>query len=405
MKGKRWFYILLMGLIPLSGAGWFEYYRSCIPNQIQVIAGDQADFDFAIPASAQVEEADRSWNLQQPFTMTAWNTGSYEMKVRLFGVIPLKTVQVQAVEETYVIPCGCPVGIYLETQGVMVIDTGEVTDAEGNVRRPADTILQSGDYIQMVDGVIIEEKEQLIEAIQKSQGEPMILTVQRNENVIQVQIIPISTGDGGYKAGIWVRDDMQGIGTLTYATEDTFAALGHGVNDMDTGKLVELDSGDLRKASVLGVIKGTSGTPGSVTGTVDYTEEGYLGEIQTNSECGITGSLEQLEKLPIDVARTKVPIALKQEVTTGTAYLRSDISGEMKDYEIRITEIHIGESHTTKGMELQVTDPELMNLTGGIIQGMSGSPILQNGKLVGAVTHVFVNDPTKGYGIFIENML
>ena len=153
------------------------------------------------------------------------------------------------------------------------------------------------------------------------------------------------------------------------------------------------------------MIKGTSGTPGSVTGIVDYTEEGYLGEIQTNSECGITGSLDQLEKLPIDVARTKVPIALKQEVTTGTAYLRSDISGEMKDYEIRITEIHIGEAHTTKGMELQVTDPELMNLTGGIIQGMSGSPILQNGKLVGAVTHVFVNDPTKGYGIFIENML
>lgn len=405
MKGKIWFCFFILGLLPITGLGWLEYYKTCLPNEIQVIAGDREDFDFSIPASAKVADSNQEWTLQEPFSMTAWNTGSYEMEVRLFGVIPLKTVQVEAVEEAYVIPCGCPIGIYLETDGIMVIDTGTITDVNGMESAPAANVLQAGDYIQAVNGTYVKAKEDLIQSIQESQGEDVILTVHRNNQSIDVRVTPVLAMDGVYKAGIWVRDDMQGIGTLTYVTENQFGALGHGINDVDTGELVNLENGELRKASVLGITKGSSGSPGSVAGTVDYSLGGYLGSIEENTECGIVGTLSAMDQLPEDVNQTLVPVALKQEVHLGTAFLRSDISGEMKDYEIQITAIHLGDAHTTKGLEIQVTDPELLELTGGIIQGMSGSPILQNGKLIGSVTHVFVNDSTKGYGVFIENML
>lgn len=392
-------------LLAVSVAGWIEYYRTSIPNKIQVIAGSQENFNFSIPASALVAEENQHWNLQEPFTITAWETGSYEMEIRLFGVLPLKTVQVEAIHEEYVIPCGCPVGIYLETQGIMVIDTGTVVDAEGISRSPAENILQSGDYIQAVNGTFITQKEELIQEIQNTKEDTVMLTVRRNNQAFEVQIQPVIAPDGTYKAGIWVRDDMQGIGTLTYIQGEQFGALGHGVNDVDTGELVEIGEGELRKATVLGIMKGTSGAPGSVTGSVDYSESGYLGSIEGNSECGISGTMKTSGIWEERIEEKSLPIGLKQEVVTGPAYIQSNISGEMKEYEIEIREVHLGNAHTTKGMEIQVTDPELLELTGGIIQGMSGSPIIQDGKVIGAVTHVFVNDPTRGYGIFIENML
>jgi stage IV sporulation protein B len=337
--------------------------------------------------------------------MTAFQTGTYEVQVNLLGFIPLKTIQVEAIEEAYAIPCGCPVGIYMETDGIMVIDSGSVTTMTGSEVRPAENILQAGDYIEQVNGVVLGSKEELIEAIENSDGEALILSVRRKEELIEVAVTPVLTQDGSYKAGIWVRDDMQGIGTLTYVTQDSFGALGHGVNDIDTGLLVESSSGELRKASIASIIPGDAGTPGSVVGTVDYSEEGQLGTIEQNTDCGITGTVLDMDVLPDDVAREAVPIGLKQDAHTGTATLRCDVSGEMKDYEIEITAVHMGSAHSTKGLEIQVTDPELLELTGGIIQGMSGSPILQDGKLIGAVTHVFVNNPAKGYGIFVEDMM
>jgi stage IV sporulation protein B len=337
--------------------------------------------------------------------MTAWETGTYEMKVSLFGFIPLKTIQVEAIEEAYAIPCGCPVGIYMATDGIMVIDSGTVTDIDGNEVSPAGTVLQPGDYIVAVNGETMENKDALIDVIEASNGEELIFTVRRKQEEIEVPIRPVLTQTGTYKAGIWVRDDMQGIGTLTFVTENQVGALGHGVNDADTGLLVEASEGELRKANILSITKGSVGTPGSVVGTVDYTEEGWIGSIDTNTECGILGTVSNLDWLPEDVEQTAVPIGLKQDAHIGSAILRSDVSGEMKDYEIQITAVHMGGAHSTKGLEIQVTDEELLEVTGGIIQGMSGSPILQDGKLIGAVTHVFVNQPEKGYGIFLEDML
>lgn len=405
MKGKALLLTIFISILTFGSIGWTEYYKASIPNEIQVRSGDTEEFNFSIPANAIVSDTGQTWSLLQPFSMTATKTGSYEMQVNLFGFIPLKTVQVEAVDEMYAIPCGCPVGIYMATDGVMVIDSGSVIDAEGMEVKPAANIVQSGDYIEQVNGVSLENKEELMEQIEDSSGSPLVLTVRRKQDIIEVQITPVLTQDGSYKAGIWVRDDMQGIGTLTFVTEDEFGALGHGVNDIDTGLLVESSEGELRKASILGISMGTSGTPGSVTGTVDYSEEGVLGTIEKNTECGILGSISSLDSLPEDVEQTAIPVGLKQDAKIGSAILRSDVSGEMKDYEIQITAVHIGSGHSTKSLEIQVTDPELLNLTGGIIQGMSGSPIIQDGKLIGAVTHVFVSDPTKGYGIFIEDML
>ena len=309
MNGKRFLIIVLSAVLPMGGWGWMEYYKTCIPNEIQVIAGNKEDFDFSIPASARVSESDQTWTLQQPFTMTAWNTGLYKMEIRLFGVIPLKTVQVEAIEEQYVIPCGCPVGIYLETDGILVIDTGMITDMNGTEISPAANILQAGDYIQAVNGDAVSDKEAFIKKIQDSQGEDLVLTVLRNQQMIDVKITPTLSMDGTYKAGIWVRDDMQGIGTLTYVTQEQFGALGHGVNDVDTGKLVALEDGELRTATIMGITAGTSGNPGSVAGTVNYSEDGYLGDIEENTECGILGSLDTLERLPDDVQQTLVPVA------------------------------------------------------------------------------------------------
>lgn len=405
MKRKVICFLILLLLCPFAGIGWLEYYKTCIPNQIQIIAGNSEKFDFSIPANARVENADAEWNLRQPFTLTADNTGSYEMQVRLFGWIPLKTVQVEAVEEAYIIPCGCAVGIYMNTDGVMVIDTGSIVSADGAEVEPAANILLPGDYIQEIDEEAIADKESLIQRIQESEGRDICLKVKRKDTEIEVKVKPVLAADGEYKAGIWVRDDLQGIGTLTYVAGRKFGALGHGVNDIDTGELVELSHGELRNADVLGIIRGSSGNPGSVTGCVDYSEQGYLGEIWKNSESGIRGNLTDMEALPASVIEEAMPTALKQDIKPGKAWLRSNISGELRDYEIEITKVNMSGTNLTKGLELQVTDSELLNLTGGIIQGMSGSPIIQDGKVVGAVTHVFVSDPTRGYGIFIENML
>ena len=402
MKRKLLMFALMISILGFGSIGWIEYLKTFVPSEIQVREGNTEEFNFSLPASAALKNSGQRWSLKQPFSMTASTTGRYELQVDLFGFIPLKTVQVEAVEEAYAIPCGCSVGIYMETDGVLVIDSASVHDRNGNEVRPAENILQSGDYILAVNNAKIMDKDMLVDAIDGSQGEALVLTVRRKKNVIQVMLTPIQVEDGSYKAGIWVRDDMQGIGTLTYMREDTFGALGHGVNDMDTGQLVEAAGGELRRANVLGITKGDKGAPGSLMGSVDYSEAGRIGTIEYNTECGIAGYLLNEDAVPDDIDRTAIPIGFRQDAHVGNATIQSDVSGEMESYEIAITDVHMGSTNSTKGLELTVTDPRLLTLTGGIIQGMSGSPIIQDGKLIGAVTHVFVNDPTRGYGIFIE---
>ena len=209
---------------------------------------------------------------------------------------------------------------------------------------------------------------------------------------------------GEWKLGIWIRDNAQGIGTLTYIdTDNTFGALGHGINDVDTSTLMQLGEGTLYKTEIVGITRGQDGSPGELTGYIEYNNENIIGEITENTAEGIFGICKDviMEQTIYD----PIPIALKQEVETGPAQIICSVTGEPKFYDIEIEELHLEEDNVNRGLVLKITDEELLTLTGGIIQGMSGSPIIQNGKLIGAVTHVLVQDAASGYGIFIENML
>ncbi len=316
----------------------------------------------------------------------------------------LKEVSVRVVERKRVIPGGIPIGIYLETEGVYVVGTGEIEAEDGLSYEPAYQIVQTGDYILAVNGKKIRDKDELIACVQENRSDIMILKLLRGEEVIQVRLHAVRTKEEDYKLGIWVKDDIQGIGTLTYMTEDAgFGALGHGITDTDTGELLETSCGSLYDTNILDIIKGEKGTPGEISGMITYSDRHIRGNIHKNTAAGIFGTIDQ--RVRADLNTEAVEVGFKQEIRRGPALVRSSVSGELKEYQIQIQEIRLNEDDVNKGMVFQVTDPELLELTGGVIQGMSGSPILQNGKLVGAVTHVFVNDPSRGYGIFAETMI
>ncbi len=269
---------------------------------------------------------------------------------------------------------------------------------------PAGQAVQSGDYILAVNGRRITDKKELISCVQANRTGILILKLCRNEEEIQVRVQAVEAETEDYKLGIWVKDDVQGIGTLTYLTEDyRFGALGHGITDTDTGDLITISGGSLYDTNILEIVKGQRGLPGELSGVITYANRYRKG---TDPEKYPSRSIRAGDQVPCKkFSEEPVEVAFRQEIKTGPAVIRSAVSGEMKEYADQIQEIRLNESDVNKGMILKVTDPELLELTGGIVQGMSGSPILQNGRLVGAVTHVFVNDPTKGYGGFAESML
>ena len=250
----------------------------------------------------------------------------------------------------------------------------------------------------------ISRKKDLIDDLKKLEGEEVILDVVRNGKTVPVSITPAKDKQGEYKLGIWVRDNTQGIGTLTFVDEKgNYGALGHGISDVDTGELLEIQNGALYQAQILGIQKGAKGSPGELSGLIRYEPGKIIGSIETNSKNGIYGHFTGDRKSPISLK--KMPVGYKQEVTEGKASILCCVEDEVKEYQAEITKIDMNHSDTNKSFVIRVADPKLLSVTGGIVQGMSGSPVLQNGKIIGAVTHVFVQDSTSGYGIFIENMM
>lgn len=318
------------------------------------------------------------------------------------------TIAVDSKSTEVVYPCGFQIGIYLETQGVMIIGTDEVEGEDGVNYSPALNRVKAGDYITKVNDIDVSSKSQLMFLINKYGNDDVILTVTRNGKTIEVKVTPIKTGEDEYKMGIWVRDDTQGIGTMTYLKSDgAYGTLGHGISDIDTGELLDSDGGVLYEANVWGIKKGEDGNPGALYGMISYEDNKILGEILSNTSVGIYGKIveeKKMEKLIRQYNLEAMETAKSEEIKKGTAYIRSNVSGEPVDYEIEIEKISKS-SNKNKGLVIKVTDERLLGVTNGIVQGMSGTPIIQNGKLIGAVTHVFVNDSTQGYGIFIENML
>lgn len=376
---------------------YIKYCKSQLPNTIHIKKGEKISLCYNIPASATINN--QKIKLNRTFIFQKCSSGQYEMKTSLFGAIPLKKIKVKVVDGQKVIPSGQVVGIYVETNGLLVIDTDGFTGENGVDHAPSKNKLYRGDYIKKIDGADVLSKKQFIEKINQSDGNSVTLTVSRRSKVLKIKIKPeFSKTDHMYKIGAWIRDNTQGIGTMTYIKKDSFGGLGHGIYDMDTGKLLKIKGGFLLTSQIYSIKKGKAGTPGEIVGSIEYKEENIIGSIKKNTEKGIYGTVSDTESKAYE-------IGYRQDVKKGKAYILSNLTGSMKKYEIRISKVVPSDTDVLKSMEIEVTDKRLLNLTNGIIQGMSGSPIIQDGKLIGAVTHVFVDDPTKGYAILMETMI
>ncbi len=264
--------------------------------------------------------------------------------------------------------------------------------------------MKSGDYIRKVNGETVTEKDAFIELVEESGGKELRLTVERDGELMDLKVTPAKDAGGAYKIGVWVRDNAQGVGTMTYIdSQGNFGALGHGITDVDTSTLMHMEGGTLYQTDIVEIQKGSAGNPGEMTGMIIYSNDRILGDITDNSIRGIFGVCNQ-RALEMGV-REALPIGLKQEIKEGPAQILCTVNGITKYYDVQITAVRLDHDNVNRGIELTVTDEDLLNVTGGIVQGMSGSPIIQNGRFIGAVTHVLVQDSAKGYGIFIENML
>lgn len=425
---KRWksyksmlYMLLATGLLSIPILLYYEMYTK-VPNTIKIRAGLEQNLDFRVPASGElyreevyredvIETAGKAVpadsihvDLEKPFTIVAGIAEDYKIDLKLFGMIPFKSVDLQVVQDKTLIPAGIPIGIYVKTEGVLVIGTGKFKDAAGIWQEPAVPAIQAGDYIEAINGEVLYGKKDFVSKVADCQGEEMILSIVRQNEAIDIKLRPMQNEQGEYKVGIWIRDSAQGIGTLTFIDNNgQFGALGHGINDIDTSTLMALEYGTLYNTKILSVTMGESGKPGELTGVIQYLDENILGEIEGNTAEGIFGvGNQQLEE---KINQEPLPVGLKQEIKIGPAEILCTVDGETKWYDVAITKVDYAAPSVNRGILLEVTDQELLKETGGIVQGMSGSPIVQNGKIIGAVTHVLVQDSTKGYGVFIENMV
>lgn len=326
--------------------------------------------------------------------------GKNKISVELFGKIPLKKVDINIVSDKLLVAGGQTIGIKLNTNGVTVLSFEEFFDLNGNRVCPYQNVdIKRGDVIIKFNNEIINGVEDFISKIQESNGNKVELIVKRGDEENLIYMTPvIDKEDNMYKLGLWVKEITSGVGTVTYIDKETgeFGALGHGINDVDGTSLLGVRTGNAYKAIILAVEKGKKGSPGELKGAIR--ENDVFGTIDKNSITGIYGTTSMREG-------EEIQVALANEITEGPATIFCNVDGNtVKEYKINIEKIN-SNLVSSKNMIIKVTDEELIAQTGGIVQGMSGSPIIQNGKLIGAVTHVLINEPTMGYGIFIENML
>jgi len=326
----------------------------------------------------------------------------YEANARLFGVLPLKTVHISSVERVRLYPGGMPFGVRFYTDGVMVVGVASVSGESGEVTPAQDAGIRIKDVIRTIDGVKVNTVEEVTRLLESCDGRTLSVGVRRGSTDLNVELSPVySVPDSAWKAGLWIRDSTAGIGTVTYIDPETlsFAGLGHGICDVDTGELMPLLHAEVCDVTLSGIGRGRSGSPGELKG---YFGQADTGTLVSNTASGVFGVFGCL---PDTIKSEPLEIALGREVKEGRATMLCTVEGsEVREYSVEIEKLRDADS-SAKNFIVRVTDPELLALTGGIVQGMSGSPLVQNGKLIGAVTHVLINDPCRGYGIFVENML
>ena len=321
--------------------------------------------------------------------------------LKLFGIIPVKNIIVKNQNDKVLFVSGDTFGIKLYTDGVIVVGTQNVETSNGKINPAKNAGVEVGDVVVSINNKKVYNSLDVENALNDNNGKDYEIIIKRNETFKNVVLTPAySDKEGCFKAGMWVRDSTAGIGTITYYDEDngTFAALGHPINDVDTNKKMPLLDGQAVEAKVSNVYKATNGETGSLSCIF---KNNVIGKLTDNTDCGIFGKYNAISSNTVPY-----PVATKQEIEKGPAQIISSVTKDGKQYyDIEIERISYAEDNDNKNMIIKVVDDDLISKTGGIVQGMSGSPIIQNGKIIGAVTHVFVNDATKGYAIFIENML
>ena len=400
---KKFFLKLLLVFFLLVFYAYFLLIET-IPDKLVLFEGENINIKklFGISIKQENEEIlETSSN-----SAISEEVGKKELEVSLFDKVKLKTVEVNTLPKTTVIPVGNIAGLKLYTNGVLVVGMSEIEGKDNKKYKPYENSqIQEGDTIIQINENIINSTQDLIDEVNNSKGENVNIKYIHEEETKECSIEPVQAYDNQYKLGLWVRDSAAGVGTVTFYEPETksFGALGHGITDIDTQQLINIASGEFVTTRILDIEKGEEGIPGRIQGTVE--NQANIGTIYKNTKFGIYGVVDNISSLNIDTSK-EMELALRDEIQTGKATILCSLDNRnVQEYEIEIEKIFKENNYDNKSMKIKITDPKLIEKTGGIIQGMSGSPIIQNGKFVGAVTHVLVNDPTQGYGVFGDIML
>lgn len=388
------------------------------PNEIKIAKGENKSINILFPFYLSVSDSedvvvqsaynsDSNTSLKRTYKIDGLDSGEVEFQLKLLGLIPVKKFEVNVVDRPELVPGGNAIGVKLNTKGVLVVAVTDVIGIDGQRYNPAkDAGIKPGDSILKINDVEVKDAQHVVKLLNQFKDQTIRIEIDRNNIKYEIETSPVkSMQDNCYRLGIWVRDKTAGIGTLTFYDKNSkiFGALGHGITDMDTGHLLNAKYGKIINAKISNIEQGKKGSPGEIKGMFHETEM-ELGEIINNSQYGIFGILTD-EFVNLNDGKP-IPIGFKEEVKKGKAYILATVKdNKVEKFDIEITDVQYQEKPEQKSMTIKVTDKRLLEKTGGIVQGMSGSPIIQDGKLIGAVTHVFVNDPTKGYGVFIEWML
>lgn len=419
-SNKRKLFVLLFVCCCIVTLSYLQAF-SVIPEKLTLLEGEEYIYNFkslylvSIKAdncgvlklnNSDIKAGGNYLELITPMALKPEKKGTVRLNFKAFGLIPLKTMQVDIIPSKKLAACGNTVGVKIKLNGILVIGISDVDSSGGKRIAPAkDGGIKTGDVIYEVNGKKLTNIRDLISSIDESRGNMLEIRYKRGDELLSTTIAPAEgVNDKKYHIGLWVRDSTAGIGTVTFYDPETrgFGALGHGITDIDTGLLMPVNSGEVMESNIISVRKGEQGTPGELKG-IFMDNKPPMGKIIKNAECGIYGLM--FNGFKADESRL-YPIGLRGQVRVGPATILSNIEGNnIEEFEIYIEKVARQSFSGPKGMVIRVTDKRLLSTTGGIVQGMSGSPIIQNGRLVGAVTHVLVNDPSRGYGIFIEWML
>lgn len=375
-----------------------------VPENIVIFEGDNLNLKIAQGLSLSSKNEETVLTTSNINKQQISKTGANKLNLNLFGGIKVKDVNVSVMPKTTVIPIGTAIGMKLYTKGVLVVGVSQINNENNEKTKPYENSgIEQGDTILEVNNNEVTNTNELIQEVNDSNGKPVKIKYLRNNQTKETSITPVKS-DNKYKIGLWVRDAAAGIGTLTFyePSTDLFMALGHGISDIDTEKIVDIANGELITANIISIQKGTKGTPGEVRGTIDTGNK--IGDISKNTNLGVYGKVTNKNYLPVE--QQEMEVATRSQIKEGKAQIICQLdNSEPKSYEIEIEKIYSMNNQDNKSMLIKVTDKELINKTGGIIQGMSGAPVIQDGKFVGAVTNVLVNDPTQGYAIFADMMI